>query len=117
MHAASTRTCTTLMTGVLRINFRKFLFLHMWHIFELYENLHHSKISRHTVAETKKPWQYSTVHLVHSISNPWRGWEVLASSPGSPVFSTYMRKEGKPGIKCHMINVSSTLARCYESDC
>ena len=30
---------------------------------------------------------------------------MLASSPGSPIFSMHARKEGEPGIQCHMHDV------------
>ena len=29
----------------------------------------------------------------------------LASSPDSPIFSTYMRKKGERGIQCHVCDV------------
>ena len=34
-----------------------------------------------------------------------KGATAVASSPGSPIFSTHVRKEGEPGTRHHVNNV------------
>ena len=41
----------------------------------------------------------------------------VASSPGSPIFSTHTRKEGEPGIQCHVRDVAPYTKVGRVADC
>ena len=67
------------------------------------------------VSFTLLPWTLATIPWM--VNREGQGWELLALSPVSPIFSTHARKEGEPGIQNHVTNVGkmvsiSWLPRC-----
>ena len=53
------------------------------------------------------------VHAMKSSMDDRRWWVNIASSPGSPIFSTHARKEGEPGRPNHVIHVIYNEHRCF----